>query len=303
MRILRRTELTFKEIPWVGSGCFAGLIDPTAASFCRELMSGGHQPEDHIKLLPKHGLLYVAVPKAASTRIRITLARIEGRFSRSLRSSKRCNYRGPYGPRNMTMISFYDIVASPATLRFSFVRNPYARMVSSWADKFAGNPLLPVAHFIYYCLRAGDAANPRLPLGPGRSLTFADFVRFVGDLPSARRDSHVQAQSAILDIPRLRYTFIGRVETFDTDFARVLDFLNVSHAVRREASKPINQSHQKDRTTTSTTDCTTYYPPELANRVYRAYESDFDNYAYPRTLPNAAFVAVRLGAPELLPLP
>jgi len=295
MRILRRTELAFKEIPWLASRCVAGLIDPTAAGFCRELMSGGHQPENHIKLLPKHGLLYVAVPKAASTRIRMTLARIEGRFSRSLRSSKRCNYRGPYGPRNMTMISFYDMVASPATLRFSFVRNPYARMVSSWADKFAGKPLVPGDPFIDYYLRERDAANPRLPLGPQRSLTFADFVHFVGDLPSARRDSHVQAQSAILDIPRLRYTFIGRVETFDADFARVLDFLNVSHEVRRDAAKPINESHHND--------WTTYYTPELANRVYRAYESDFDNYAYPRTLPNAAFVAIRRGASELLRLP
>lgn len=92
-------------------------------------MSGGHRPAKHILLLPGHGLIYVAIPKAASTRIRRTLARIEGRFSRSLRPSKRRNYRGPYGPRNMTVTSFHDTVTSPTALRFSFVRNPYARMV------------------------------------------------------------------------------------------------------------------------------------------------------------------------------
>jgi hypothetical protein len=279
MRFLRRAELAFKEIPWIASNCAAGLIDPIVAGFCRELMSGGHEPAKHILLLPEHRLIYVAIPKAASTRIRRTLARVEGRFSRSLKPSKRCNYRGPYGPRNMSMHSFYDLASSPATLRFSFVRNPYARMVSSWADKFSGKPLVPGDPFIDYYLGERSAADPRLPKGAERSLSFADFVRFTSDVPEARRDSHIQTQSAILDIPGLHCTFIGKVESFDADFARVLDFLNASDEVRSEAAQPINESHHED--------WPAYYTADLADRVYRTYEADFDSYGYLRALPRS----------------
>lgn len=86
-------------------------------------------------MLPRYKLLYVATCKAALTRIWKTLARVEGRFSRSLRPSKRSSYHGPYGRRNMTIGSFHQLATDPATLRFSLVRNSYARNVSRWADK------------------------------------------------------------------------------------------------------------------------------------------------------------------------
>lgn len=149
----------------------------------------------------------------------------------------------------------------------------------SWADKFSGKPLIPGDPFVDYYLRERSAADSRLPNGPERSLSFANFVRFISDVPETRRDSHVQPQSAILGIPGLRYTFIDKVESFDADFARVLDFLNASDEVRSEAAQPINKSHHED--------WPAYYTAELADRVYRTYEADFDSYSYSRALPRS----------------
>jgi len=275
MPFFKRAEITFKEIPWIASTGVAKLTNPESIAFYRKVTSGGYEPEKNIIVLPRHKLIYVTVPKSASTRIRRTLARIEGRFSRSLRQSKRSKYRGPYGPRNITIGSFHELATDPASLRFSFVRNPYARIVSCWANKFALKPLVRAGDpFIDAYLAARPEIDLRLPEGATHSLSFADFVVFVTAAAEIHKDSHIQAQSDILSIPGLELNFIGKVESFNQDFARVLDHLKASDDARGEASKALNESHHFD--------WPTYYTPELADRIYRAYECDFDQFVYSR---------------------
>jgi hypothetical protein len=270
--VLKHAEITFKELPWIASRSIAGFTNPGSVAFYQKMMSGGYEPEKHILVLPRHKLIYVAIPKSASTRIRKTLARLEGRFSRSLKPKKRSNYRGPYGPRNMTIGSFHDLATSPATLRFSFVRNPYARAVSCWADKFAFKPLVAGDSFIDAYLAERSEIDSSLPKGADQSLSFADFVTFV----TAAADGHMQPQSKILNIPGVKIDFIGKVESFNADFARVLDHLNATNNDRREAAMAVNESHHDD--------WTTYYTPELADRIYHAYERDFDQFSYQRSI-------------------
>lgn len=276
MAFLKGAEIAFKEIPWIASRSIAGVTNPAALALYRKMMNGGYEPDQLIKVLPAHKLVYVAVPKAASTRIRKTLARIEGRFSRSLKNSKRSRYRGPYGPRNMTIGSFYELVTDPATLRFSFVRNPYARIVSCWADKFAHKPLVGGDPFVDAFLTKRNAIDSCLPHGADHTLSFADFVIYAAAEANARSDSHLQAQDDILTIPGLELDFIGKVEFFDADFVRILDHLKANAAVRREATVAANQSKHRD--------WPAYYTGDLAERIYRAYERDFDRFGYLRAL-------------------
>jgi hypothetical protein len=68
----------------------------------------------------------------------------------------------PAAPRHVGMSTFYRLVTSPGTLRFSFVRNPYARLVSAWADKYRDKPLVPGDSFIdqYLKYRRDDGQAP-----------------------------------------------------------------------------------------------------------------------------------------------
>jgi hypothetical protein len=272
--LLKKAELIVKEIPWIASRSIAGFTNPGAIAFYRKMVTCGYEPDKLVNVLPHHKLIYVAVPKAASTRIRRTLARIEGRFSRSLKPSKRLQYRGPYGPRNMTIGSFYNLATSATTLRFSFVRNPYARVVSCWADKFASKPLTGGDPFIDAYLAARHEIDSGLPEGADCSLSFADFVIFAAAAANARKDPHIQAQCDILKTPGIDLDFVGKVESFNTEFARVLDYLNASEEVRQEATIAVNESLHDV--------WPTYYTRELADRIYRAYEGDFDRFGYPR---------------------
>ncbi len=274
--ILKCAELVIKEIPWIASHAIAKVSNPAAAAYCRNIRRGDSEPYKHILVLPRHKLIYVAVPKAASTRIRRTLACIEGRYSRSLKPSRRLKHRGPYGPRNMTVGSFHRLATDAATFKLSFVRNPYARIVSCWADKFAHKPLVAGDSFIDAYLAVRREIDAALPHGANATLSFADFVAFVVCAGEAYKDGHLRPQANILAIPGLDLDFIGRVELFDTDFARVLDHLHACERIRGEALASINKSSHGD--------WPAYYTPELAGRIYRAYETDFDRFAYAKAL-------------------
>ena len=276
MPFLKRVESTVKEIPWLASRSIAGLIKPESVAFYRKVTSGGYEPEKFIIVLRSHKLIYIAIPKSASTRIRRTLARIAGQRSRSLGQGRRSKYRGPYALRNIAIGTFHELATDPATLRFSFVRNPYARAVSCWADKFASKPLVGGDPFVDAYLALRPQIDSNLPEGANHSLSFADFTIFVTAAATAYKDGHIQPQFDILSIPGIELDFIGKVESFSADFARVLDHLKASDDVRRQASAPVNESHHLD--------WPTYYTAELADRIYRRYESDFDRFGYPRAL-------------------
>ena len=275
MRLLRPIEVRAKQLSWIATEPLVDFFDPAAAAFYARLASHGYEPDVLVNVLPSHRLLYVVVPKAASTRIRQTLARTAGRRILSLKPSRRLRFSGPHGPRSMTKSSFFQLATSPETLRFSFVRNPYARAVSCWADKFRGKPLVPGDPFIDTYLARRQEVEAELPAGPDRTLTFSEFVVFLADVASSRSDIHFQIQHDILSMPGIVLDFVGKVESFAEDFIRVLDHLGASDTLRREAMLPMNESDHDQ--------WMSYYTPELAHRIYRAYECDFDRFAYPRT--------------------
>jgi len=276
MRSFRGLERTVKELPWIASRFVADIFDTRANEFYEQLVVGGYFPNLLINVVPTHQLIYILVPKAASTRIRLTLARATGRYMRSLDRARWSKHRGPYGPRSMTVGSFYHLATSSETLRFSFVRNPYARAVSCWADKFHGKPLVGGDHFVDFYLSHRHEVEADLPAGPHQKLSFPDFVAFAAGIARRRRDIHVQPQDEILSMPGIKLDFIGKVESFQEDFVRVLDHIGASDAVRRDAAIPVNESHCDD--------WPEYYTGTLADRIYRAYESDFDRFRYPRSV-------------------
>lgn len=53
--------------------------DPNAAQLFRVLGAGGYDPDAHIDVLPQERLVYVCVPKCASTTIKTALAAVAGR--------------------------------------------------------------------------------------------------------------------------------------------------------------------------------------------------------------------------------
>jgi hypothetical protein len=88
-----------------------------------------------------------------------------------------------------------------------------------------------------------------------------------------RLDAHWQLQDDLLDMPGIKLDFIGEVESFSEDFARVLAHVG---ARRRPLGNHFNSSAHEP--------WPQYYSSALAENVYRAYERDFDRLRYPRAI-------------------
>jgi hypothetical protein len=282
MRALQPIEAAIKALcvnaNWSVSMLAAAWQEPAAVEFYRKLQAEAYLADDLLRVLPTHNTIYVVVPKAASTRIRTTLAAVAGRYSRRLTRKRRGEFRMLRGPRSMTVRSFYRLATNPSGFRFSFVRNPYARALSCWANKFQKLPLVPGLPEINDYLARREGISDALPFGADKTLSFEQFVTFAAASASSRHDPHLQMQSDILSIPGIKLDFIGRMENYNSDFTRVLDQIGVSEEIRCDALVPMNPSRHKL--------WSDYYTPDLADRVYRAYQRDFDSFAYPRAMPS-----------------
>ena len=256
--------------------CFERRMDAQAAQFYSELVRRGFDPEAHVDVLPEQRLVYVCVPKCASTTIKMALSAMVGRNATSFEHLHKRRYSGLRSPAHVGLSTFHRVVTSPHTLRFSFVRNPYERLVSAWADKFQNKPLIPGDSFVDKYLGGRTGIDRSLPVGADQALSFADFVTFACATADQRVDAHWAVQDSVLCMPGITLDFVGKVETFATDFARVVDHAGAGDRIRAIGSTHIHPSaHQP---------WPHYYTQALAERVYRAYERDFERFAYPRRL-------------------
>jgi len=286
MRLLKPVEHQTKRLwdkslahsRWYADTLLAPWREPAALDLGRRLKGPESDNANLINVLPERGVIYIAIPKAASTRIRAILSGIGGRYSRKLNPGRWGKRREPERTSHIGFISLYRLAKNPGTFCFSFVRNPYARVLSCWSEKFQGKPLVPgLLPIIDDYLARRAQIDPKLPHGPDQTLPFESFVTFAET--SAHLDVaevHLRAQTDHLDAPGIPVEFIGRVESFNDDFAVVLDRLKASDEIRREAVTKANESTHKP--------WLEYYTPDLAERIYRAYESDFDRFRYPKTI-------------------
>lgn len=277
MGVLRPVEVGARELltrtRWYGSRLTATIANPCAIEFYDALAARGFEFSDLVNVAPSLGVIYVSVPKVASTRIKQTLAEAVGRHSRF---RHRARLRGLHGPHSMTIGAFHRLATDAQTLRFSFVRNPYARAVSCWADKWQGRPLVNGDAFMDRYLADRQAIDPALPAGADQTLSFAEFVTYASARAESRIDSHLQAQHDILAMPGIALDFVGRIERFSTDIVRVLDHIGAVNGIRMEAVTPLNPSRHGP--------WQDYYAAGLRERIYRAYERDFDLFGYPRAM-------------------
>jgi hypothetical protein len=254
-------------------------LHSSAAAFFKGIREQHFDPETYIDVLPQHKLIYLCVPKAASSTIRSVLSSLEVGTPPGppleLLYNRRCN--GIRSPRQAGFSVFHWLAKSAEALRFTFVRNPYARLLSTWSDRFQDRPLIGRHPSVRIYREYRAAISRSLPDGPDQTLSFPQFVEFATATVEQRIDIHWRPQDDFVTVPRLPLDLVGKVENFQTDFRRVLDHTGVSNETRaRYLQLMVNPSSHKP--------WQQYYTDQLAARVYRAYERDFDKFGYLRAI-------------------
>jgi hypothetical protein len=141
------------------------LLCPQAHSLYAKLMDDGYQPNLLIDVLPAERIIYVCVPKCASSRIKKTLSALLGRHMRSSEEAYERYQSGLKNPKRVGLLTFWRVANDTGALRFSFVRNPYARLVSLRAHQFRNRPLIPGLSCINSYLAWRERVDPSLPKG------------------------------------------------------------------------------------------------------------------------------------------
>jgi len=251
-------------------------FDPEASRFYSDLVERGFDQLSHIDVLPRQRVVYLCIPKCASTTIRMALSAMIGYGEVPAEQVHLRRQSGLRSPKQVGASAFYRLVKDETALRFSFVRNPYDRLVSAWADKFRDKPLAAGDPIVDIYLEQRRAMDLPLPKNADETLSFADFVHFTAATADRRIDVHWQSQDDILNVPGIVFDFIGKLESFNQDFARVIEHVGAGHAAAAAINAHFNRSRHRP--------WRDYYTGPLAAEVYRTYERDFDRLGYARSI-------------------
>ncbi|MHC4950843.1 MAG: sulfotransferase family protein, partial [Planctomycetota bacterium] len=165
--------------------------------------------------------IYLRLYKCACSKI--TGALIEDLTSRELSHRQDIHSVKWYGQVEKTVQideNIEAVLADPTYFKFTFVRNPYERILSAWKNKIDNPEKYPDG-------REGDRQRSKINK-KGERVSFEEFVNLLYEQRdrACSFDKHWAPQHYLLLLPFIEYDFIGRIETFSRDFENVLRKIN-----------------------------------------------------------------------------
>ena len=226
-------------------------------------------PDYFMHVVPERKLIYVEVPKTASSYI---IAELVKAFRGSnAEGNLHCRSRsGLKSPRAIGISKFVDLIDDPETFIFTSVRNPYTRLVSCYFDKFSNVAIGDGSYisntYIAYRRLIGE------PAVDGRPLTLEEFVAFACDTAPLRYDGHWCRQSDIVPNWIAKPHFVVRFETLSRDLANVMRRFSVrSDRVQEILSCAVPTTDRKARELLTAT---------MTAKIVEAYSVDFARFGY-----------------------
>jgi len=233
-------------------------------------------------------LIYVPNPKAASSsiyKVMLTLAGVDLSIParKAFRSDRLSAGIRQAGVENVIVdaakIGHYR-KAHPDYFWFSFVRNPYDRVVSNYNNKLNRYAAEFVRNAYLVAKLKQIARGPRAWQSHlvcvdylKRMISFDAYVRGL-DEHGIDFDQHFRQQSRILRLANVGYDFIGKVEDFAKDIRTVAEAAKGGGGLDDGALPRENASRQDKRPDE-------FFTPELRDIVHRLYRPDFEVFGYP----------------------
>jgi len=185
--------------------------------------------------------IFVHIPKAAGVSVNRELFGNLGGAHRTVRTYKRV-----FGP-----------VKFKKYFKFTFVRNPYSRLLSAYRFLKKGG----------FCEKDRLWAEQNL----AQYNSFRDFVHGWLTEETVMEYNHFIPQFVFVCDRSLEpeVDFIGRFETIDEDFEKICKKLNISRSLKNHNQGPEKEAHWS-----------TFYSKEEFEKVSRIYRKDFELFGY-----------------------
>ena len=217
--------------------------------------------------------IYCAVPKVASTPLKMTLVHL--RNDSRLKISK-SSVHLPKMWKHLSEYNTTEISKRQAThFKFLFVREPFHRLLSGYLDKFFGKNRY---YTNWYRRKIVEAFRPQDVQEDGthtNNVTFTEFLAyFLSDGNPMSRNGHWRQAHKLCFPCSFHFDFIGNFETLEEDTVYLLKKAGFDHRV----TFPTVSASQASR------EFMTYYsqvPPEILFKLGESFRSDFEMFGYP----------------------
>lgn len=196
------------------------------------------------------GFGYIQIPKVATRSIRAGLLNTQGI---SIDPNNFEAFEARFG-KHLPHATIRE--TGKHCLIFAFVRNPFARLYSAYADKILnaskeGRRNIFECHAIHY------------------AMDFETFARRVCQLQDHQLDRHLRSQSWFLhdekgQIPQ----FVGKLETFNADWDKLREMIPALGSVGRLNTAAGDSNYMEN------------YSPELQALVAKRFAADFAHFGY-----------------------
>lgn len=140
---------------------------------------------------------------------------------------------------------------------FTFVRDPFARIVSLYVNKFEDHEKIERVGFEF-----AGYLNGRF----SQHDTFAEFVCKVVSVPPHLCDRHFKPQSYLIESVGRPLDLIGKVENINEDYAPIVERFGVDPLTRENKSQPYNEVD--------------YYDLETLNLIRNYFRDDVERFGY-----------------------
>ena len=205
---------------------------------------------------------YLANPKAASTGILRTLqlAEVDGNI-RSVPASVHNRLDSPLRTISSSRSTPDEILAGLEFFRFTYVRNPFTRVLSAYLEKIVQEQ--------------SERARllPTLGLAADAEVSFLKFLEAIRAQRDGWRDIHWTTQARLTQCNNISYHFIGRFESFSSTFPHVLERLGISASHLKASGAPMHATNANSR-------ILEYIGPKERELIITIYESDFQAFGY-----------------------
>ncbi|MCG5548629.1 sulfotransferase family 2 domain-containing protein [Halorhodospira halochloris] len=219
-----------------------------------------------IAIEPRHNFTYIRIPKAGNSTITVCLDNVfhrhrNGQEPQNAKQARRAFCK----PSSLSTAEAHQVWADHTI--FTFVRNPYHRVLSAYLDKFCEGARSPK----HFKRRYESSIRPH---GDKGELSFTAFCRWL-NREGLEYNTHWIPQVTILNTIGLeRIDYIGRLERIATEIPHLVERIggHTDHIALKQVGGP--------RATHSAKRCQDYYTEETQQIVRRVYHSDFVELGY-----------------------
>lgn len=157
-----------------------------------------------------------------------------------------------------------EVLYSERYFKFTFVRNPYSRILSCFLDRIQDKRSAPYKELVRW---AGCEV--------GYDFEFNEFVELICAQSDYEQNNHWRLQYADAMCGLINYDFIGKQETFSIDMGSVWGKIFPASLI--EDFSAINKSPSK---TDSRKRLNEYWSEDLMSKFSSRYEKDFEYFGY-----------------------